>query len=78
MLDDRLTVDEIFEAIDNGEIIEQYTGDKPFPSCLLYGRVNNRHIHVVCALPEHAEILIIITTYIPDPDKWINFKIRRK
>jgi len=51
MLNDRITVDEIFEAIDSGEITEQYTGDKPFPSCLVYGRANNRHIHIVCALP---------------------------
>ena len=78
MLDDHIIVDEIFEAIDNGGVIEQYTDDKPFPSCLVYGMANNRHIHVVCALTEHVEALIIITSYIPDPDKWINFRIRRK
>ena len=32
-----ITIDDIMNAIDNGEIIEQYPSDFPFPSCLILG-----------------------------------------
>lgn len=60
---------EIIETILNGEIIEEYMYDKPFPSCLVFGyTVNNRPIHVVCSIDN--EYLYIITAYIPDTIKW--------
>lgn len=34
---DSLLLDEIFTATCNGEIIEDYPTDKPYPSCLIYG-----------------------------------------
>ena len=35
-------------AVQNGEIIEQYPEDYPYPSCLLLGfTVNSRPLHVV-------------------------------
>lgn len=78
MADDNIRVDDIHFILDRGEIIEEYPDDKPFPSCLIYGRVKNKHIHVVCALPEHIDILIVITMYVPDPSKWIGYKERKK
>ena len=60
---------EIIETILNGEIIEEYMYDKPFPSCLVFGHtVNNRPVHVVCSIDN--EYLYIITAYIPDTIKW--------
>ena len=35
---DRLTIGEIFLSVLHGEIIEDYPTDKPYPSCLVYGR----------------------------------------
>lgn len=35
---DQLTFDEIYFSVLNGEIIEDYPNDKPYPSCLIYGR----------------------------------------
>ena len=32
-----ITVDDVINAINNGEIIEQYPEDFPFPSCLILG-----------------------------------------
>ena len=31
-------IDELLEAIESGEIIEDYPDDKPYPSCLIFGR----------------------------------------
>lgn len=63
-------------AILNGEIIEEYPDDKPFPSCLIYGRTpSGLPLHVVCSL---APISDIITLYLPDEKKWIDCKVRRK
>ena len=71
-----MKVDDVVDVLVHGEVIEEYADDKPYPSCLIYGEVHGRAIHVVCALSETE--IIIITAYEPDPEKWINFKIRKK
>jgi hypothetical protein len=39
-------VEEILQALDSGEIIEEYPEDKPYPSCLILGRtVTGRPLH---------------------------------
>ena len=35
---DTLTFDEIFFSVLQGEVIEDYPTDKPYPSCLIYWR----------------------------------------
>jgi len=37
-VDDKLTFDEIYYSVMQGEIIEDYPNDKPFPSCLIMGK----------------------------------------
>lgn len=76
MAKDDIYVSEVLKALENGKIIERYPDDRPFPSCLVYGKANDKPIHIVCALPEHVDILIIVTLYIPDPEKWVNFERR--
>jgi hypothetical protein len=45
-----LGFDEIFLSILNGEIIENYPDDKPYPSCLVYGKnFHEEPIHSVWA-----------------------------
>jgi hypothetical protein len=39
---------------------------------------NGRHIHRVWAYSAEHDIAIAITGYIPDPDRWIDYKIRRR
>ncbi|MGR3302127.1 MAG: DUF4258 domain-containing protein [Candidatus Scalindua sp.] len=66
---------EIENAVINGEIIEKYPDDKYSPSCLIYGKTENgRDLHVQLSIPP---LVVIITTYYPDPEEWIDFKIRR-
>jgi len=63
----------------NGEIIEKYSKDKPFPSCLVYGNnFMNQPIHSVWGYNNENKWGILITVYRPDPKRWIDWKIRRK
>ena len=66
---------EVEEAIMAGEIIEEYPDDKYSPSCLVYGKTENgRNLHVQVSLPP---MVVIITTYEPDTEEWIDCRIRR-
>ena len=38
--EDDISEKELIESILGGEIIENYTDDKPFPSCLVFGRTD--------------------------------------
>lgn len=71
----RISRAEIEQAIGRGEIIEHYPDDKYGPSCLIYGETaTNRPLHIQCSLPPKVKI---ITVYEPDPDEWIDSRIRR-
>ena len=73
----RISVSEIRESISNGEIIEDYPEDKYGPSCLIHGKTaGGKAIHVQCSYPSR-QVMKIITVYEPDPERWINFKVRR-
>jgi len=40
---------DVISALTNGEIIEQYPTDYPFPSCLVLGRTKaGKALHIVC------------------------------
>ena len=72
-----ISIQEIRDAISDGEIIEDYPDDKYGPSCLIFGMTNEkRPIHIQCSYPSRP-IIKVITVYEPDPERWIDFKIRR-
>jgi len=74
----RITVQEVREAIENGEVLEDYPDDKYGPSCLVLGRTKSgRPIHLQCSHPSRENIKII-TLYQPDPEQRIDNKIRRE
>jgi len=78
MREDNISVDDVISA-SAGEVIEKYLHDRPFPSCLVYGRtMDGKPLHVVCAVPKHIDMLIIITVYIPSENEWIDFRERRR
>ncbi len=77
MIERDIGIEEVRQAIENGEIIEEYLDDKPLPSCLIYGKTEEgRPIHAVIAVDE--DIVAIVTTYQPDEKKWIDYRIRRR
>ena len=60
----------------NGEIIEDYPDDIPYPSYLILGYVRKEEpLYVLVGLGELAHI---ITVHWLDPDKWLNPKTRRE
>ncbi|MDA3799314.1 MAG: DUF4258 domain-containing protein [Kiritimatiellae bacterium] len=75
----QITISELEEAlITKAEVIEDYPEDKYGSSCLILGFTNIlRPLHVLCSYPSRP-LLKIITVYEPNPNMWINFKIRRK
>lgn len=76
---DQLSFDEIFFSVLHGEIIEDYPTDKPYPSCLIYGdNFAGEPIHSVWAYNPATKWAVLITVYRPDPERWINWRIRRK
>ena len=76
---DGLKMDEIYFSVIQGEIIENYLSDKPFPSCLIYGQsFAGDKIHSVWAYDDKSRQAILITVYRPDPNRWSNGRKRRR
>lgn len=70
---------EVLDALEEGELVQIYEYDKPFPSALFLGFPRNRPVHVVASFDETAQQVFVITVYEPDstifePD----FKTKRK
>jgi Domain of unknown function (DUF4258) len=66
----RIQVQDVREAIANGQVIEDYPNDKYSPSCLICGLTQTQKvIHIQCSYPSCA-LLKIITLYEPDPQRW--------
>ncbi len=78
MIERDISRDRVCAAILNGEIIEDYSADRPFPSVLLLAFVEGGPLHVVVALDPGAEYAYIITAYEPRADRFgPDFRTRR-
>ena len=77
--DDSLTYEEIYSSVIQGEIIENYPNDKPYPSCLILGKnFSDKPIHSVWAYNPENLWAVLITVYRPDSERWIDWKVRVK
>lgn len=75
---DELSFDEILTSVYQGEIIEDYPHDKPYPSCLINGTTfSDEPVHSVWAYNQESYWAVLITVYRPDPKRWINWRKRR-
>ncbi len=75
---DRISTIELEEALlyNHTEIIEDYPDDPRGHSFLILGFTRKEQaVHALCSI--HEEIVVIITTYRPDPDLWTDWRIRR-
>lgn len=61
---------EVFDALENCEIVEAYLHDKPLPRFLLLGFHEKKALHIVVVVDETEDVLWIITVYEPSPEKW--------
>ena len=68
---------DIICAIMNGEIIEHYPDDYPYPSVLISGHGAERgSLHVVAGMGDGE--IYLITAYRPSPEKWESDCKKRK
>jgi hypothetical protein len=74
-----ISVPEIEQAIldSRAVVIEDYPDDKYGPSCLVLGFTRvGRPLHIQCSHPTRP-VLKIITLYQPDPEQWVDHRIRK-
>lgn len=75
---DNLVLEDIYFSVSQGEIIEDYPTDRPFPSCLVYGNSERQEpIHSVWAYNTDTQWAVLITVYRPDPNRWVDWRERR-
>jgi hypothetical protein len=74
----RITKDDVINCILYGCVIEDYPYTRPYPECLVYGKmINGKAIHVVVGTDNRY--LYIITTYFPSKNKFEeDLKTRRR
>ncbi|MBI3209940.1 MAG: DUF4258 domain-containing protein [Candidatus Solibacter usitatus] len=78
MFERGIGLDDLREAVSNGETVGEYPDDLPFPSRLILAFVNRRPIHVVVALVAEAATCIVVTVYEPNSSRWNDdYKTRR-
>ena len=70
MFERRITAEDVRTVVTDGEVIQSYPEDKPYPSRLVLGWRGIRPIHVVVAEDNEDGILIVVTAYEPDPIQW--------
>ena len=78
---DGLLARELVEGMEAAEVIEDYPNYPKGPCVLVLQQTKDGHpVHAVWGLPsDHTNPAVLITAYLPDPEKWEpGFKRRRK
>ena len=70
MVEEGITMDDVLEAVANGDVIEDYPTHRRGACCLVGGTSRaGRPLHIVCTTAQ--PVLVIITAYEPKPPRWI-------
>jgi len=78
MFEREISPDTVKRAAQNGEVIESYPDDQPYPSALLLFFEEGKALHVIAGVNEAQSTCHIVTAYWPDPKLWkADFKTRR-
>jgi Domain of unknown function (DUF4258) len=79
MFERRIAESDVREVLGNGETIETYPDDVPYPSRLVLGWAGRtRPLHVVVADNVAMREMIVVTVYEPDLTIWLpGFRRRR-
>ncbi len=79
MLHRNITRQELTELIEQGEIIEDYPNDYPFPSRLVFKIINKRPLHAIIAFNKEKREGIVVSLYEADSEHFEpDFKTRKK
>ncbi|MBW4695744.1 MAG: DUF4258 domain-containing protein [Lyngbya sp. HA4199-MV5] len=76
---DNLVLGEVYlSVVEGGEMIEEYLNAYPAPACLILGfNTIGEPIHSVWGYDRIAQVARLITVYRPDPNRWLNWRIRK-
>jgi hypothetical protein len=75
---DGLSFDEVYFSVLHGEVVEDYPTDRPYPSCLIFGRTfGGDPVHSVWALNAENGWAALITVYRPDAERWVDWRVRK-
>ena len=78
MFERKISVKNVAQAVQFGEMIEDYSAEMPEPSQLILGFQGKRPFHVVTSESPDTGQITVITVYIPEPGKWNkDFRSRR-
>ena len=74
-----ITISEMEQALLQGEIIERYPDDQPYPACLVLGWLTlGDPLHIVCSRGNVEPALRIVTLYEPEDALWeSDYKTRK-
>jgi len=73
-----ISEEDIVQILNTGVIIREYPEDRPYPSFLILGFRDRTPLHIVYAVNEVGEN-VIITAYEPDSALWNNdYTIKKK
>lgn len=70
-----ISTEDLTRLIINGEIIEDYPDDFPYPSALILGYILDTPYHVVAA--KGRNLVKIVTVYRADEEIWLNHRTRK-
>ena len=79
MMERNIFKSDILSVLYDGEVLEDYPTDFPYPSCLMFKIVDSRPIHIVAAYNVTDKQIIVVTAYIPDTSTFeSDFKTRKR
>jgi hypothetical protein len=78
MFQRRVGYEDVSKILFDGETIEEYPDDTPYPSRLVLGWAEGRPLHIVAADNDKDHETIVITVYEPDLAYWEPDFRRRK
>ncbi len=78
MMERGISRESVKSVLLNGEIIEDYSHDGPFPSALFFGLIQGEPVHAVAAFDSESGCCFVITAYRPDLDHFeSDYRTRR-
>jgi len=70
---------QVEDALKNCVLVEDYhLVGRPLPDCLVLGFTNEKPVHVVVALDEDFDRILIVTVYRPSAERWKDGWKKRK
>ena len=70
MFEREISVNNVRKILETGVIIEDYSAEMPEPGRLMLGYQGKRPVHIVLSENTISNQVIIVTVYIPGPDRW--------